>query len=393
MRKWPIAMVLFIIAGVLLVLSWLVFPIYYVETEGYVDPKDTGDRDQYESFTVTEEYYLDHYQASSSSQLMFDTNEDGKADSTKSPEYNYQDKVVTTDSKTSNNYGWGGSVSQNGQPEKRNLYEYSFYVMIGSLVIAGLLLIIVPLGGFRILPGIIGKILGVILILICIVYPLILGIFLSGAYEDDATSYYKLQSGFKAKEEVKVGDSFMGAEESRSIGGVEYRYSTDINNVQTENGRYLPEDPAKRTYDPYFGSAVAAGYSHDKNTNSTKNVTSIWVDKISFGPDVGWFLAIGAIFCAIAGWALTDQNPPKEDYAQPKSRKDNFREDYNGDQYGRDQYGQGDQYGRGSGGYDDPYARQGGGNQYDDNYGRGRPPQDPYGGGGTDRGGPRLGPQ
>ena len=88
MRKWPVAIVLIILAIGLLVLCLLMFPMYYIKTEGTLDMDGDGSVNSPEdkSFTVEEYYYLDHYEAESNLE-MFDTDGDGTLDSQKSPEY------------------------------------------------------------------------------------------------------------------------------------------------------------------------------------------------------------------------------------------------------------------------------------------------------------------
>jgi hypothetical protein len=410
MIKWPIAIVMIIISAVLLLLSAFVFPIYGVSTEGELDPDGTNDRNNAEEFTVTEKYYLTHYQLEASHE-MFDTNDDGRPDSKTSPEYKYSDSPDLSDSATSNNYGWNGDVKQYGQPNKGAIYSYSFYAFVASLVVGALMLIIVPLSGFRLIPGIIPKILGVVFILACIVYPIVLGIFLSGAYEDDDNEYFKMERrdtslSYKATD---VGDTFMGEIKSQSAGGKDFNFYTDESQITQSSASsqdyfYISENATERHWNSYYGAQVAAEYSLDNRDSSVNNTAStVWVDKIRYGPwpnGYGWFMGVGGIFFAIAAWALSDQNKPKEyDYDRDRDRgkKDDFREDYGRRDYDdrgrpppRDDYY--DDRGRGR----DPYQDDYGGGRDRGGYDRGRdrePPPPPPRGGGGERGGPRLGPQ
>jgi len=420
MIKWPIAIVMIIIAGVLLILSAFVFPIYGVTTEGEIDPTGGNSRDNAVEFTVTEKYYLTYYQLESDVE-MWDLNGDGEFDSKVSPEYKYGEEPNLDNDDHTDNYGWKGDVQDYGQPNKLNIYTYSFYGFIASLVVGGLMLIIVPLSGFRLVPGIIPKILGVVFILACIVYPIILGIFLSGAYEDDDNEYYKFERAntnlkYKATD---VGDTFMGEIKSQSAGGKDFNYYTDDNYTipdgqDTQTYHYTSADPEGRHYNSYYGSQVAAEYSMDESGNDT--MATCWVEKIQYGPwpeGWGWFMGIGAIFFAIAAWALSDQNPPKEyDYGKDRDgrgggggggRRDDFREDYGRDDRGgrpppRDDYYERDR-GRDRDPYKDDYRDRGRDRGYDKDQGRRdrEPPPPPPprrgGGGGSEPGGPRLGPQ
>jgi flagellar basal body-associated protein FliL len=336
-RKAPLNIVMIVILlviAILFLLSWLVFPVYTVTTEGSFDP--SSEEGPQGDFKVTEKYYLNNYEASSETHPMFDTDNDGVPDSKQSLKYSYSDEPDLGDGKTGNNYGWAGSVEDGGQPAKARVYSTTFYTMVAVLILAGLMMIIVPLGGPRVTPMVFANMVGFLLLLSCILFPMILGMGLPGAYEtDDRDSFGANYSdtGLSYKP-PGIGDTYMGEIKSQSAGGKEYTYYADPEDIpsaaSTQESYVLDEDPAARQWNTYFGAQAAAGYSHSEGGATTDaNVTyvSVYLTKITYGPGGGWYLSVLAIFISIIGWifslvitGITAASLKKEEEEERKKR-------------------------------------------------------------------------
>jgi hypothetical protein len=224
---------------------------------------------------------LQNYQFIANKEL-YDTNGDELPDSQTSKKYAYNGREDVSwyyNDTWTGNYsevplgGWGGEFSDSppGQPNKLEIFNLANTFLTIALVFAIISLILICLGGLKKIPALPPKIVAALFILFAILAPIYFAVFLPEVFHKDAEGVYKAHerfhnAGYKKPPEASV---FMGKETKRLESG----------ELQTER---------------------------------------------SWEPGLGWYLAVIALFLAIATLPCIE-GKPKE--VMPETR-DEFREEY-----------------------------------------------------------------
>ncbi len=336
MAKWPVSIALLVLSAAALAVVMFMFPVYEVINEGEVNG---------EKFTVTESYYVDHYEIECNNENVpiIDTDSDGVPDSTTTGAISYKDQADFDNQDQTDNFGWAGSYEDHGQKEKSQVYEVTYWGMIVSLAFAGISLILTPISGFRKLPIWLPRISYALFIVGGLVVLLFAAImfaeFGGAAYQDDEReNFYVMKKDIQAEhpnasmaikyEKTEIGDSYMG--ELKSEQGSVWTFTHDpvkaYGNASQNPPQYIPE-----TEDIYWtsniGTVLVANYALSQTADPAHDEVTVGWSKTSYRPHIpGWFILIAPVFLGLIAVFLVDQNLEKVDYK--KKKPDSFQEDY-----------------------------------------------------------------
>jgi hypothetical protein len=248
--------------------------------------------------------------------------------------------------------GWKGSYDDGGQEAKYEVYQTTYYLVLLTMLMAALSAVTIAIAGLGYVTPVVPKLFCVLMIIFAILAPIYFAIFLPGAYEDD-------------------NDAFCER--------MEEQYAASGANDTFE----CPDSPQAEGF-------MASAENTEADENGTERVTS----EEAWGPGIGWWLAVIAIFLAMFSFVCAEGKPKPP---APAPRDDYYDDPYDSRSGSPDPYA--DPYGsrpppRG------PPPRGPPPDYYDDGYGGGPPPRGPpggyyddgYGGGPPPRGPPPRGP-
>jgi hypothetical protein len=302
MAKWPVGVILMVVTIILLILSMIYFPWFTTRTEFHKDRIEDWSEYGYPEREYDEaQFGLQDYQLTSSDARDWDG--DNNTDGDKSKIYNYNDKP--------DKGGWDGSYDdlkesnvtgpvKYGGSAQLDIYNTIYLIVLITIICAIICIVIIPLAGLRKIPAAGAKAMIVITIIFVIISPLYFAIGLPDAIGND---YDK-----KGYEKPAEAGGIMGTADER-----------------------------------------------DQETN-------LILTETEFGPGMGWWLAVIAIFLVIVSLGFVTSPAPAS--APPLNPPPGYRDGEYDDGYGSPPPSR----------YRDPYSEPyGGGGGY------GPPPSDPYG--------------
>ncbi len=316
--KWIGGVILLIITIILLVMAIFMFPWFTTKTTytrevindvspDYWDENLGGAEREWDESN----FYLQEYELKSSSAWDWGENASEPTKSTGMLPYNSKPTAG----------GWDGSYRSiidakypkpgflAGGTEQLNVYNFTYYMVIFSIILSIVCIILITLTGFNKIGAIVPKVVVVVTIIVIILAPLYLALGLPPAIETDNSELHKVA------------------------------------------------DPLGTTNTTYRKPAEAGGIMGKANEkDDTTGRTTATTD---FAPGIGWWLAIGAIFTTIITIAFIGGKPKNEqeaglpdhlrrkyhEFDQPSERgQEHYKDDQYGTPRGRDSYDNG--YGR-----------------------------------------------
>ncbi|WP_455392744.1 hypothetical protein [[Eubacterium] cellulosolvens] len=320
--KWVGGAILLIVTIIFIVLAIFMFPWFTTKTEYNIETINDNNPDYWDDHLDGIErewdettYSLMDYEMQSSSKLDWDR--DGQNDSTNSGKIKYDSSVKSG--------GWDGSYRDMamedypvpgflaGGSEQHNVYTYTYYMLLLSVILAVVGIILTLVAGLGKIKAIIPKILVGITIIFVVLAPLYFALALPPAISND---HEKLQA-------------------------------------ITSFGNQTVQEP-----EPPEGGSSIMGEANEKSEGGRV------LSHITWGPELGWWLSIIAIFTCIITIAFIEGKAPPV-----SSTPDNMRTKYHEfDQRPRRRMDRGSSYEQE---YIPPPSRRGRDDYYDD-YGGGR---------------------